>query len=322
MDEESRVAASLLANASQWHSIPDVARRLLELTRFDDYDMQAVAVCVTQDPALAAKLLQLTNSVQFSLYRPVASVQHALALLGRRSLRLTALTFGLIGSLTEGVNKQFVDEYWRRAAAMAVAARNLAQLADDVDPHEAYTAGLLADLGTLALAQSFGEAYARMCELEPHSDRTPESERERFGCGHPALAACLLESWNVPAELIAAVRGHHASKDAACGLVLVVRLAQRLADVLLRFASAEDVLEVRQQLSRAYSLDVDGFIDLCSAVQTQLEREWDAYGAAAAPPGVDCQKLLQAARQQYELAALDAALDLDSLVEPFEVPEL
>lgn len=322
MDQESRAAVSLLANFERLHSMPDVARRILELTRFEDYDMQAVAVCVAQDPALAAKLLQLTNSVQFSLYRPVASVQHALALLGRRSLRLTALTFGLIGSLAEGVNRRFLDGYWRRAATMAVAARNLARLADDVDPHEAYTAGLLADLGRLALAQAFGETYVEAGETKPHNDRTPAAERERFGCGHPFLAAQMLEQWNVPAELIAAVRDHHASKAAGCSLALVVRHANRLADLLLEPAAAEGVLDVRRELSNSYSLDLDGFIDFCSAVQTQLEREWEAYGAAAAPAGVDCAQLLQEARQQYELAALDAALDLDSLIEPFEAPKL
>ncbi|HUY91177.1 MAG TPA: HDOD domain-containing protein [Pirellulales bacterium] len=318
MDEEHLVAISLLKNVGELHSLPDVARRLLEMTRLDDYEMREVAKCLEHDPALAAKVLLIANSAQFALHRPAASVQRAVALLGRRSLRLAALTFGLIGSLTDGLAKQLVDQFWRRAVLMAIAAKKLAGLAGDADPYDCYTAALLADLGVLALAQTFGEEYARLNERQTCHEQRVNEERRQFGCGHPALAACLLARWNLPGELVEAVGRHHVAPSGGGGLPNVVQHANLLAEVLLLPVSAEFVLALHCQLKQRYSLDLDGFIDLCRAVQGELQAEWQAYSVAPVATA-DCCKLLDAARSQYQLAAFDAALDLDSLIEPFEV---
>lgn len=296
MNEEHQVAVSLLRGIKPLHSMPNAALRLLELTRFDDYEMQAVARCVAQDPALAAKLLQLTNSAQFSLYRPVSSVQHAISLLGRRSLRLVALNFGLVGRLTEGLAKSFVEDFWTRAATMAVAARNIARLDDGVDPHEAYTAALLADLGLLAFAQAFGEEYVRLYRRQTHDDQLPGAERQRFGCGHPALGACLLADWNAPSELVDAIDRHHATSPAGNGLARAVRHANRLTEILLRPAPSDDVWADRRDLSDAFSLDRDGFIDLCRTIWSQLGSEWEV-DCVAKPTCVDCGQLLTAAHE-------------------------
>ena len=222
MDQEQSIAVALLKNIEELHSIPQVANRLLELTRFDDYDMREVAACLAQDPALAAKILRIANSAQFALHRPVTSIQQAAGLLGRRSLRLAALAFGLIGSLGDGLAKQVVDRYWRRAVTMAIAAKQLASLAGGSQPHDCYTAALLADVGVLALGQTFGDEYFRMHDEHCHDERLVAEERRRFGCGHPAVSAGLLAHWELPADLVAAAGRHHALNSGGIGMLAVV----------------------------------------------------------------------------------------------------
>ena len=88
--------------------------------------------------------------------------------------------------------------------------------------------------------------------------------------------------------------------------------------MLLVSLPPETMHAARRCFERNYSFGLDEFINFCRAVQTELEAEWRAYDLTPVRI-VDAGKLLAAARSQYQSAAFDAALDLDSLAEPFEL---
>jgi hypothetical protein len=214
------------------------------------------------------------------------------------------------------LGQRAVEQFWRRAVAMAIVAKKLAGICGEADPFECYSAALLADVGTLAFAQRFGNEYLRLIEQQPHNADLLEEERRRFGCGHPALSASLLAHWNLPDDLVAAVDRHHAA-PASGGMTCIVQHSHLIAELFLSPVSAECVLELRRGLNQRFSLTLDGFIDFCRDVQAELGREWEAYEVSPLPV-VDCCRLMEAARLQFQTAAFDAALDLDSIVAPLE----
>jgi HD-like signal output (HDOD) protein len=311
MHDERAAAAVLIKQTDQLHSIPGVASRLLSLTRDIDYDIRDVVECMQHDPALVAKVLRTVNSVHFASLCKVASLQHAVTLLGHRSLRLVAMTFGLIEGLTRGAAARVTRDFWRRALTMATVARRLSIGPAGIDPSEAYSAGLLADIGVLVLAQAEPTEYAELYRHFRHGTELVDVERQRYGCGHPAVGAALLERWCAPGELVTTVERHHAQPAERSSLETIVQTADLVADVVWTAASPH-VLAAQRQLERTHDYNIDQFIDLCRACQKDVQAESDAFGVTL-EQGVDCEKLLDQARLQYSHAALESALELDSL---------
>ena len=200
-----------------------VARRLLTLTADADYKLSDVVACLETDPALATKILSVVNSSRYGLRHKVASVRQAAALLGQKSLRLLAVSFSLNDGLTKGTPASLLDSYARRAVLVASAASRLARLArltSSVAPDEAYTAGLLADVGVLIFAQYQPKIYLPAYESCLHGGELVAAERDLFDLAHPELGARFLGRWGLPAAVVAAVAEHHAtdSVHAAAGV--------------------------------------------------------------------------------------------------------
>lgn len=186
-----------------------VARRLLALTSDPEFRLKEVVGCLEADPALAAKTLRVVNSSRYGLRQAVSSVRQAAALLGQKSLRLFAVSFSLMDGMTKGPAAPLAVGYGRRAVLMASAAARLAKLDGKVAADEAYTAGLLADVGVLILAQYQPKIYLPAYESCTHGPELVLAERELFDIAHPELGSRFLARWDVPRDVVAAVAVHH-----------------------------------------------------------------------------------------------------------------
>jgi HD-like signal output (HDOD) protein len=186
-----------------------VARRLLTLTTDPEFNLREVVACLESDPALAAKTLRVVNSSRYGLRQAVGSVRQAASLLGQKSLRLFAVSFSLMDGLTKGPAAPLAAGYGRRAVTMACAAARLARLDGRLPMDEAYTAGLLADVGVLILAQYQPKTYLPAYESCAHGPELVLAERELFDVAHPELGARFLARWDLPRPIVLAVATHH-----------------------------------------------------------------------------------------------------------------
>jgi HD-like signal output (HDOD) protein len=153
-----------------------------------------IAGVVCRDPALAAKILQLVNSSFFGLPRHVAALPQAVAYLGvttLRSLVLSTEAMSLFRPAARAAGLD-VDALSARAAATATEA---ARLAAPDHRHDAFTAGLLSDLGLLLLAAKAPELLRR--------------DEGELGFTHGAVGAYLLGLWGLPPAVVEAVAFHH-----------------------------------------------------------------------------------------------------------------
>ena len=212
------------------------SRRLLALTGDEQYDMREVVRCVECDPALTAKLLRVVNGARYGLRHRVTGVRRAAAYVGRRSLRLLAVTFSLADRFAP--DRPLHADVWRRAVVSAAAAAELAKRAESRTPaaDEAYTAALLSDLGVMLLGGFDPSHYPGVHDAVPHGPPLLLAERERFGTDHAELGGRFLTRWGLPEELAAAAAGHHADlhEDRPGPLDLVVRCADRIAEAVWR----------------------------------------------------------------------------------------
>lgn len=293
------------------HTAPQIAFQVLKLLQNEDFETRRLVECLEADPALAASVLRLVNSSYFGLSRNVASLQHAVTYLGSRSLRLAVLGFGLLKQLVADAPAQLYQEYWRRSLTMAAVASRLASYDPGLKDDEAYSAGLLADVGVLLLAQLETKSYTHLCQRVGHSTLLVESEHELYGFDHGGIGAHLLNRWNLPENLIAAVAGHHALPDSRQVLSLSTHVANLMADALWTSATAR-VQDVRRLLEAEYGLGIDGFITLAVECKQLIQESAEIYRVQL-PGQIDCDELLREARRQYMEEAMEAAIDWDSL---------
>ena len=203
----------------QLYSLPAVAMEVLRLTSEPKIDARALKDCLERDPALTTRVLKVVNSSLFGLSRPVCDLTQALALLGTRPLKMLVLGFSLPKELFTGLSASVLARYWRHTLIKSVAARELAdQLfrtpADEqhsrASADEAFTAGLVQDIGLLALIQQLGEPYLRLVDhCQSHGGDMLERELETLGFDHAVLSARLLHRWGLPATLCSAVAVPH-----------------------------------------------------------------------------------------------------------------
>lgn len=173
-----------------------------------------IADVVCRDPALAAKILQLVNSSFFGLPRQVTALPQAVAYLGvatLRSLVLSTEAMSLFRPAARAAGLD-VDALSERAVTTATEA---ARLADPDCRTDAFTAGLLSDIGLLLLAAK-----------APDLLRSDESE---LGFTHGGLGAYLLGLWGLAPGIVEAVAFHHERPEEPSEVAAEGGLSTRLA---------------------------------------------------------------------------------------------
>ncbi len=302
---------ALIERVQELHSSPMVAYKVLHLLKDPEFQVSDVERHLAADPALAASILRLVNSSYFAFSDPITSLRQAVTLIGTRSLRLAVLSFGLVDRLTQGAPAEVCGDFWRRALTMAVAASRLCAAQEEVPPDEVYSAGLLADLGVLVFAQADTDRYIPLYAQRGHQRGLVEAEQRHFGFDHGALGARLLCQWNLPESLTHAV-AHHYDACAAGGLLdRAVVAGDMMADVLWT-PKTPRLPVARRFLESQFDLDLDAFISLASACQGDVTNSAELFEVELAG-GIDCRTLRLQALRRHRAAAMETALDFDSL---------
>lgn len=214
----------------QLPALPSVYHELSQRLEDPNVRLAELAAVVQQDPSLTAKVLQLVNSAFFGLGRKTSTILEALMHLGLEALRGLVLLMHTASELELDPSEHLMLQ--RHAVLTARMASRIAT--PPVEPREAFTAGMLADIGRLILV---GRMYDASKEALARSLATGrplhELERELLGFDHAHLGAYLLGLWNLPYSVVEAVAYHHAPATVACGaldLTTVVHVADALVD--------------------------------------------------------------------------------------------
>ena len=188
-----------------------VGLRILALTRSEDCSLDEIARTLQSDPALTGRILKLSNSAVVAGSQPATNVREAGVRLGLKTVCNVALSFSLVANNRSGRCAAFdYDRYWAWSLANAVAAEKLSRALSLGTPGEAFTLGLLARVGHLALASVHATEYAQLLtRLRSTRDADLAAlEREAFCLHHREVAAALAEDWGLPA-VFSEVLLHH-----------------------------------------------------------------------------------------------------------------
>lgn len=183
---------------------PALLPRLTAVLVSNESSADEIAEIVKLDASLATATLRLANSAFFAQV-PVETITDAVIRLGQRELyRLAALA---LVSRWEAVSSNGEPgDFCRHALCTALAAEVLAETSERVDPQAAYTAGLVCDLGKLALAHACAPFFpAIRAQCTSRGGTWAQAEEAVLGYTHADVAAKLLAAWSFPRVLTAAV---------------------------------------------------------------------------------------------------------------------
>jgi putative nucleotidyltransferase with HDIG domain len=215
---------------------PMLISKLLALFREPDPDMDQVVELIRHEPSLTAQILRTCNQTAFAADHATVDIFDAVTRMG--FYEVYCLVVSLFGAKTrampgadKGVN---VMELWRHSVAAAVSVTVVTEDGGQTKA-EAFTAGLLHDIGKLVLASAEGPIYANAIkQATARGEMLSSLEQSAFVIDHAELGGELMHRWNLPPEIVAAVRSHHEPAGAApyAELTAAVQLGDMIAHQL------------------------------------------------------------------------------------------
>ncbi|MCA9519169.1 MAG: HDOD domain-containing protein, partial [Myxococcales bacterium] len=212
---------------------PSVLCHLIGLMDSPNRDGRSISQAVCADPGLAAEALRVANSAAMGRREKATTITAAVVSLGEQQLReLIARRLRLVLGRDAIPGYDMFDEgLWRHAIRVAAACRHLAPRLG-VAPALAYTTGLLADVGKLLLGEHVDARWHELVDLLAENGELTfdEAERQLFGVDHASLGADQAVRWQLPDDVCAGIRFHHAPSAAGehVDLATIVHLADSL----------------------------------------------------------------------------------------------
>jgi putative nucleotidyltransferase with HDIG domain len=208
-----------------------VAAYVLKLVARDGVEFRKVAETIKTDAPLSADTLRIANSALFGPRFPVTGVLHATVMLGIERVRSVVTTAALKGFVGAARSAPAVVRCWRHNLACALICEEVARKAS-LDRDFAYTAGLLHDLGRLAMIRTWLPRYAPLLDsAKPDPLALLDMESREFGIRHTRAGFMLIREWKLPAEFAEIADRHHAAQpQEQTDIAALVRFACSLAD--------------------------------------------------------------------------------------------
>jgi HD-like signal output (HDOD) protein len=212
---------------------PPVAARLLTLLAQPDVKVKEVAQLIASDATFTARLLQCVNSYEFGLSYPVSDVKQAVALVGLDRTRQVTISHATAAYAKGAMRTAELRRCWQHTVATAVLSEEIAN-ACEAFINVAFTAGIMHDIGRLALLVAYPAEYEQVIRgAAEQSLDILDFEREEFGVDHAEAGRMLAERWGLPVDLrVVAGRHHDPSEGSELDLLRIVHVACRLAETL------------------------------------------------------------------------------------------
>jgi diguanylate cyclase (GGDEF)-like protein/putative nucleotidyltransferase with HDIG domain len=272
-------------------SLPEVAARVVEIARDPDPDLDRLIDAIRKDPAIAGRVLKTANSALLGMRTRASSIEQAVPRLGTTMVRTLVLGF----CLAEYQNKSnlnlrpYYQDIWRQSLTQAAVAESLAERqGTQVDSANWFLAGLLQDIGRLALLHSCREEYVANV-LENKDERSHrEREQEWLGFSHVEVSVGLCRRWNLDPEIIEAIGVHHApahrvvplkfvsSTSLPAALITAAHVAEYLDEVSHNLTCSRDHIE--RLLMQVFALRPNDVFRLLADIDLRVGELSAAFG--------------------------------------------
>lgn len=255
---------------------PAVAIKALRVIARSDSRLRELHDLIRADQAFSSEILRLVNSPLFPFPTVITNTLQATMLLGFERVQALAVTIGIRAFLRDSLEIPALCACWRHSLASAIVAERLSRVIL-ADKDTLYTAGIMHDIGRLALAVCRRQDYA---EFLRNTAQEPcdvlARERELFGVDHCEAGKIVVSAWNLPADFGVIAARHHQPLRGNFDALSVIHLSCALADALgYRVAHSLDspsYSELRTQLPEPHRSDLpEDPVELMATIHSQVQ---------------------------------------------------
>lgn len=187
-------------------TLPHVVLKVIAMSSNPDSSAEDLGRVIEKDQVLSAKVLRLANSPFYGFPKRIASVSHAVVVLGLNVVK--GLTLG--ATAFDMMTAAGMEHLWRHSLGVAMTASLLAPRAGLRNPEEVFIAGLLHDLGQVVICEKLPDQAAQVRQAFQERDLSRvEAEQDILGLTHAEVAGWLADAWNLPSSLKDPMMFHH-----------------------------------------------------------------------------------------------------------------
>jgi len=231
----------VLGKVRELPTLPVIAHNIQRLLGDPRSSAQDLAEIIEKDQSITAKVLKLVNSAAWALPEKVTNIAQAISLLGYRSISHMVTTLAVFDSL-EKMGRGSFDRraFWIHSIASAVTSRKIAERTKLAEAEDAFTAGLLHDLGKVFMDGYFNDDFTSVLRTaEDRGISFLEAEHLLLEVDHAVIGEWISRTWQLPLFIVATVKHHHQEPEERRGFVnsddAIVDIV-RAADVAVRTA--------------------------------------------------------------------------------------
>ncbi|OKY75584.1 MAG: HD family phosphohydrolase [Desulfobulbaceae bacterium DB1] len=274
MDTKQADFRKALREVKNLPTLPGIISKLTRMAEDPDTTTEQMGKVISKDHILAAKLLKLVNSAFYGFPQKISSLNSAIILLGFNVIKSLIIS----SSIFELMESQDM-ELWEHSLGCAVVCSVLAKRLEVSDPEEVSTAGLIHDIGKVAIKMEL----RRECEALGQLVREKEismlaAERELLGLDHAEVGGWLAKSWNLPPKLVESIACHHNPTDAKDEKLTAAII--HFSDILIRglgYGHGDDVWVPPLSKSAWEMLNLSAQ-DIDEIIEQVEEKLWDVKG--------------------------------------------
>ena len=293
---EIQQKANLLKRMTEREGLPSLSPlviQLVELAADDRSSARDLAAVIEEDPGLTTRLLRLVGSAFFARPERVMSVSQAVVLLGFKRVRIMALSISLRDMFPMGRQGGMdYDLFWKTSLYRALISQAFAKSAQigDVNPEEAFIAGLILEIGTLMLYEI---SSAEMKRAFPAGNVPLEGviswEEANLGVNHREMGGLVFKRWRFSDHLVESQKwfGAEALRPERPALCKVTESARRLTEVVFGEEpdfyglqqEAENILKIRhERIDEALSEIFNKVEELAAQLRIKVDSQTDILG--------------------------------------------
>jgi putative nucleotidyltransferase with HDIG domain len=276
-DADRRRAELVAGKVGDLPVLPQVAARVVDMIHDPKTTTKKLEEIISRDQATTARVLRVANSAFYGVRGEVSTLSRAIVILGFNTLRSVVLA-GVSETLHADSRSCFKDRIlWEHSVAVAIAARIIARECRYPDPEEAYTGGLLHDIGKVVLDAKLPDEYQQVLERVYNDGQSfVDAENDVLGFDHTDVGALVVRRWSLAPPLCEAVQLHHQPMAAEIdpALCAIVSLANSLCVRLGIGPERNPALNLAEQDSTLMlTLTPPRIAAIAAAVQDRLSRE-------------------------------------------------
>ena len=209
----NRKLQELVGRIRTFPSLPSLYFEVMRELNSSNASTEKIGDIISRDLSMTTKMLRMLNSAYFGLSRQITDPAEAVGFLGLETVKSLILAIQVFNQYDKVKPLFFsIDRLWKHSTIIARAAKQITrwETGDDELADNAYTAGLLHDMGRLVLAFNFDEQYHGAQSLA-RNQQVPlwDIEKQIFGASHAEVGAYLIGLWGLPLDILEAAALHH-----------------------------------------------------------------------------------------------------------------